>query len=94
MKARFEGEGDEDMKAKAKFGYYKMDDKKKAMFDKKMKEKQGRREDGDKQFYAKMEAAKKAAGWDKMTAEKKDAFMERAMAKYKDTWERKEKYGK
>jgi len=63
MKKRFEEEGNEDMKAKAKAAYYKMDDKKKAMFDKLQKEKSGRRVEQDEGWKKKLAAMKETVGY-------------------------------
>jgi len=67
MQMRGDGEGNEDMKARAKFAYSKMDASKKAMVDKMLKTKgEGRKTDGI-EWKKKLEAMKTTAGWAKMT---------------------------
>merc|ERR1712167_462482 len=57
------------------------------------KARQGDRESDDKAWGEKLKAWKLKAGFDKMSDSDKDAFMERAMATYKNAYQRKERYG-
>jgi len=78
------------MKSKAKFGYFKMDDTKKAMFDKMQKGRQGNRVATASMMKTKMAAMKKADGFDKMTDEQKDAWTDRALSFMKNLVSRQE----
>lgn len=83
-----------DMNAKAKFGYFKMDSKKKALFDAYQKKVKGDRDSSDGMLMKKIIAFKESAEFKALPDEKKKAVLEEKMAAFKKMYAMKDSWRK